>query len=237
MNRFRVVLCEPTLPENIGAAARAMHTMGLQELYLVAPKEWPSKAAFAVAKGGGAVLEKLKIASNLKSAIEGAQAAVALTARTRDYIPLLPLKEGLPKILKVEGNIALVFGRESSGLTNEELLLCNIAMTIPANPDYPVLNLAQAVMIVCYELRNWTVTSKQSPPKQIAPLKAYWSVFDRLEAVLAKIHLANDSDVAIVQKFKALLWECEFDEQKMALLHLFLKRVQKKLDGEREPDL
>ena len=233
MNRFKIVLCQPSLPENIGAAARAMHTMGFEHLRLVAPKSWPSKEAYTLAKGGNAVLEKTQVFATLASALEDVAMAVALTARARDYIPLLPIKHALPKLFQETGDIALVFGRESSGLTNEELALCNMTMTIPANPAYPVLNLAQAVMVVCYELRqgmNLDASSySSSSPKKAAP-KAYWSLFDRLQDLLTQIELIDDPRAAMMQKLQNILWTCDLTEENIALLHAVLKRIQQKLD-------
>jgi len=208
-----------------------MHTMGFEHLRLVAPKSWPSKEAYTLAKGRQCCPGKTQVFATLASALEDVAMAVALTARARDYIPLLPIKHALPKLFQETGDIALVFGRESSGLTNEELALCNMTMTIPANPAYPVLNLAQAVMVVCYELRqgmNLDASSySSSSPKKAAP-KAYWSLFDRLQDLLTQIELIDDPRAAMMQKLQNILWTCDLTEENIALLHAVLKRIQQK---------
>jgi tRNA/rRNA methyltransferase len=156
LSRIRVVLCRPSHPGNIGAAARAMKTMGLSDLRLVQPKAFPDPEANARATGAVDVLEAAKIEPSLPAALTGAIFAVALSARRRDLGP----PPGEPRDMAVrllaeaaQGDVALVFGNETVGLSNEEIQQCHAAVTIPANPAFSSLNLGAAVQILCYELR------------------------------------------------------------------------------------
>lgn len=156
LSRIRIVLCRPSHPGNIGAAARAMKTMGLTDLHLVAPKCFPDPEADARATGAVDLLERAKINDSLPEALAGTVLAVALSARRRDLGP----PPGAPREMAarllaeaVNGNVALVFGNESVGLSNEEVQHCHSAVTIPTNPAFSSLNLGAAVQVLCYELR------------------------------------------------------------------------------------
>lgn len=155
-NRVRIVLVETSHPGNIGGVARAMKNMGLRNLVLVAPKQFPSEEAIARASGADDVLTQATIVPVLTDALVGCYPVVGTTARDRsiDWPTLAP--RAMAEKLASEpgaGNIAIVFGRESGGLTNEELDRCHWRVAIPASPEYPSLNLACAVQVVAYELK------------------------------------------------------------------------------------
>ncbi len=158
LGRIRVVLSRTSHPGNIVAAARAMKTMGLSRLWLVSPASFPDPVAEARASGAGDVLANAQVVDSLQEALSGTVFAAALTARRRD----LSLARRDPRAAAAElvqwsrnacGEVALVFGNEASGLSNEELGLCALPVTIPANPAYASLNLGAAVQLMCYELR------------------------------------------------------------------------------------
>ena len=154
--RVRVVLVRTTHPGNIGAAARAMHTMGVGRLVLVAPERFPHPEATALATGATEVLAGARVVATLPDALAGCTVAVGLSARPRAFAGrVLPLRDAAAAAVRAtaEGDVALVFGTEMSGLSNAELAQCAIAATIPANPDYPSLNVAAAVQVAAYELR------------------------------------------------------------------------------------
>lgn len=155
--RLRVVLVAPQHPGNIGAAARAMKVMGLSDLTLVAPEDYPAPEATARASGAGDVLEAAPVHATLDRAIADCVLAIGASARTRHTAwPLLDARAAAGQAVSraVEGQrVALVFGRERSGLSNDELDLCQLHLRVPTNPDYGSLNLAAAVQVVCYELR------------------------------------------------------------------------------------
>lgn len=158
LDRVRVVLSRPSHPGNIGAAARAMKTMGLSRLWLVSPASFPDPVAEARASGAGDVLASAHVVDSLQEALSGTVLAAALTARRRDLSlarlgPRAAAAELVQWVQGTRGEVALVFGNEASGLSNEELGLCALPVTIPTSPAYPSLNLGAAVQLMCYELR------------------------------------------------------------------------------------
>jgi TrmH family RNA methyltransferase len=160
---IRIVLVETSHPGNIGAAARAMKTMSLDRLVLVNPAAFPHPDATARASGAVDVLERAEIASDLNAALSGCALVAGTSARSRALGPVcLPPREAVAELMKVapEQDVAVVFGRERTGLSNEELDRCQLHLHIPANPDYASLNLAAAVQVVAYEF----MLARVSPP-------------------------------------------------------------------------
>ena len=157
LDHIRVVLSHPFHPGNIGAVARAMKTMGLSRLYLVNPTRYPDAEATTRATGAADVLERAIVCASLDEALQGTVLAVALTSRRRDLShPLLTPRAAAPAMLAEaqHGEVALLFGAETSGLTNAELDRCQMLVMIPANPEFASLNLASAVQVLAYELRT-----------------------------------------------------------------------------------
>jgi tRNA/rRNA methyltransferase len=155
LNNVRVVLSHTTHPGNIGAAARAMKTMGLESLYLVNPRRFPDPQADAMAAGADDVLRNAVVCSSMDDALHGTVYVLAMTARLRDIShEVLTPREAMPQLVQLAARhpVALLFGTEMSGLTNEETSRSNMLVRIPANPDYSSLNLAAAVQVACYEL-------------------------------------------------------------------------------------
>jgi tRNA/rRNA methyltransferase len=154
--RIRIVLVRTRHPGNIGAAARAMLTMGLTRLVLVAPARFPDPEAVALAAGAMAVLEATRVVATLDDALAGCALAIGLSARPREYAGrVLPLRDAAMEAIAHAntGDVAIVFGTEMSGLSNAELARCGIAATIPANEAFSSLNVAAAVQVAAYELR------------------------------------------------------------------------------------
>ena len=150
---IRIVLCRPSHPGNIGAAARAMKTMGLTDLRLVAPERFPAPEAEWMATNAGDVLRQVKIHATLGEAISDCVAAFAMSARAREWSPqVLDVRSAALRASAMEGEIAFVFGAESAGLTNEEMFACQYLVHIPASREFSSLNLAQAVQVVAHEL-------------------------------------------------------------------------------------
>lgn len=157
LDAMRIVLLEPTHPGNIGAAARAMKTMGLSRLHLVRPKSFPCAEATARAAGADDVLHDAVLHDDLLSAISGCGWVVGTTARARR----LPAEELSPEQcasralqMAARSEIALVFGRESSGLSNRELERCHAVVKIPTAPSFSSLNIASAIQVLGYEIRR-----------------------------------------------------------------------------------
>jgi len=154
MPPIRIVLCRPSHPGNIGAAARAMKTMGLTDLRLVAPERYPAPEAQWMATHAVDVLEQAKVHATLNEAIADCVAAFALSARSREWSPqVMDVRSAAARAVEMNEKVAFVFGNETAGLTNEEMFACQTLVHIPANPEASSLNLAQAVQVVAYEVR------------------------------------------------------------------------------------
>jgi tRNA/rRNA methyltransferase len=167
LRRIRVVLSHPSHPGNIGAAARAMKTMGLSRLYLVNPKCFPDPQAQAMATCASDVLADARVVGSLAEALQGTIAATALTGRRRELAtePLWARDAAAEMVsAAATGEVALVFGNETAGLSNAEVGLCRHWALIPTDPGCRSLNLAQAVQILAYELRLAAVGGER-PPK------------------------------------------------------------------------
>ena len=152
-NKVRIVMVNTTEPGNIGAAARAMKNMLLTELYLVSPLNYPSAVATARASGADDVLSNAKVCSTLEEALIGAHLVIGASARQRNIkwrqLDVIETCGEIQSIVSSKGQeVAVVFGTENSGLTNEELDLCSILMTIPGNPEYFSLNVASAIQVL-----------------------------------------------------------------------------------------
>ncbi len=159
LSRVRIVMMETSHPGNIGSAARAMMTMGLSDLVLVNPREKNATEhpnAIALASGAMAVLSKARIVPTLSEAIADVHFAVGFTARRRELShPIMSLREAVGVAMAeagVERKIALVFGNEAMCLSNEDVAQCQLAATIPANPEYSSLNVAQSIQVAAYEV-------------------------------------------------------------------------------------
>ena len=156
LNSVKVVLVGTTHPGNIGATARAMKNMGILDLALVKPKDFPSDVATFRSKAAKDILEKASVHISLEEAISECELVVGTSARGRTVPwPVLNPREAAEEMHKssLNGKVAIVFGREDRGLTNEELGLCNFHVHIPSDPEYSSLNLSQAVQILAYEIR------------------------------------------------------------------------------------
>ena len=152
-SQVRIVLCRPSHPGNIGAAARAMKAMGLADLRLVAPEKFPAPEARWMATNAIDVLDQAKVHPSLAEAIRDCAAAFALSARPREWsTQVLDARAAAARAAVLDGPVAFVFGNEQAGLTNEEMLACQYLVHIPASPEFSSLNLAQAVQVVSYEL-------------------------------------------------------------------------------------
>jgi len=169
LDNVRIILVNTSDCRNIGSAARAMKTMGLSQLILVDPKEMPNGQAQAMAAGATDVLANAKVVSTLEEAINECGLVVGTSARSRTLPwPMLEPRGCGEKLIDEVVNypVALVFGRESSGLTNEELQLCHFHVQIPANPEYSSLNLAMAVQTLSYEVRTSYLITQEKSAKQ-----------------------------------------------------------------------
>ena len=186
LHNFRVVLCQTSHPGNIGSAARAMKTMGLQHLYLVNPHSFPDAHATALSTGAADLLENAIVTNTLAEALSGCAYAIGMSARKRGLShELVNVRTAAAKAIDIASTqpVALVFGTEMSGLSNAELDHCQLLAMIQANPDYSSLNLAAAVQIMCYELRMAALEAQNLPDDNLSPnARPEYATIDSLEA-------------------------------------------------------
>lgn len=233
LDNIRIVLSHTSHPGNIGAAARAMKTMGLSRLHLVNPKRFPDAAAEAMASGATDVLADAVVCASLDEALQGAVLVVGLTARKRDLShAMLTLREAAPQILARAGEapVALVFGTEMSGLSNAELEKCQMLITIPVNPEYGSLNLAAAVQVVGYELRCCAVPASQTTNG--FPLATFEEVnrfYEHLERTLIEIDFLDPKHPKrLMTRLRRLFARAALEKEEVNILRGVLKAAGRK---------
>ncbi len=227
-DHIRFVLVRTSHPGNIGAAARAIRTMGLDRLSLVAPHAFPHAEAVALASGANGVLENAPVLPDLPAAIADCQLVLGATARRRD-VPMeeIDAREAAARVVAAarEGReVALVFGNERTGLENDEIKRCHAAVLIPSDPAFPSLNLAQAVQVLAYEVRMATLAGasplpeqKSDPPASAAELDAF---FEHLERTLEAIDFHKGrSPVTIMLRLRRLFLRAQPDQRELRVLH------------------
>lgn len=240
LSRIRVVLCRTSHPGNIGAAARAMKTMGLSKLYLVQPKQFPDPEADTRATGAVDLLRDAVVTSTLDEALVGSTFVVALSARQRDIGPVLGApRETVARLLceAEEGEVALVFGNETVGLSNDEILHCHAAVTIPTNPNFSSLNLGSAVQVLCYECRMSAYAER--PPHVVAGVTPFSSVaathdeveglYSHLESVMTGTGFFNPEQPGrLLPKLRRLFGRVRLERDEVNILRGILASTQVK---------
>lgn len=184
-----VVLVRPQMGDNIGAAARAMMNCGLDDLRLVGPRDgWPNDRAYVLASGADRILDHAKIYDSVGAATADCVHVYATTARQREQVkPEVSAREFACEISKHNDKVGILFGKESVGLSNDEIAEANTILHIPMNPEHFSLNLAQAVLLVAYEWRQASTSFEPSvgkPPQPLAPKREVDLLLDRLVADL-----------------------------------------------------
>lgn len=235
LNNLRIVLIHTSHPGNIGSAARAMKTMGLSELYLVAPHEFPHPKADEMASGAVDVLANAKVVETLEDAIGDCSLVVGTSARARTIPwPQLTPREFAEKAIQEakQHKIAVLFGREQSGLTNEELHRCHFHIHIPSNPEYSSLNLASAVQVIAYELlasENKNVSSPEWDCRY-ATAEELEGFYIQLEKVLIELDFLKPSAPRqLMARLRRLFHRVRLDEMEVNILRGILSAVEKKL--------
>ncbi|AGQ29394.1 MULTISPECIES: tRNA/rRNA methyltransferase [Serratia] len=225
--QLHIVLVAPARPENVGAAARAMKTMGFTSLRIVDSEAHLQPAARWVAHGAGDILDGVQTFATLEQALADVDFTVATTARSRArfhyYCTPQQLLGQLSERSQWVNQAALVFGREDSGLTNEELELADLLTGVPMQADYPSLNLGQAVMVYCYQLSElMNVSAPQEPVANEGQLKA---LRQRAEGLLAALEVSDDQKLRdwLHQRLGVL------QQRDTAMLHTLLHDIEKKL--------
>ncbi|MDF1639292.1 tRNA (cytosine(32)/uridine(32)-2'-O)-methyltransferase TrmJ [Alcanivorax jadensis] len=253
LNRIRIVMINTSDSGNIGAAARAMKTMGMSDLVLVAPKEFPTAKATARATGAADLLYRARVVDTLDEAIADCQMVFGTSARMRTIPwPLMSPREASSLVLnEPEGaSIAIVFGREDAGLNNEELRRCHYHICIPCNEEYSVLNVAAAVQVICYEMRMGALSQQQAQEqgqiseKPTMPMQfADWDeplvsaedmerFIKHFEETLLDIGFFDPSNPKqLMTRARRLFMRTRMDRLEMNLMRGVLATVQKRVKG------
>lgn len=242
LDRIRIVLVNTTHPGNIGATARAMKNMGLSDLCLVEPKFFPHEEAQARASGADDILASARVVGSIDEALADCQLVVGTSARER-HIPwplVNPRELGAisAQMLQSEadaaGRIAVLFGREASGLTNEELHLCHKHVHIPTNPDFSSLNVAAAVQVISYEMRMALVEAQIADAPQwgtqwdieLADNAELERMFEHLERTLIDIEFLDpDNPRQLMPRLRRLILRAVPDKVEVNVLRGILKKV------------
>ena len=238
LDQIQIILVETSLPANIGSAARAMKTMGLSNLRLVSPLNPIDEQAQALAAGAKDVLDNAQIFDSFEQAIADCQLVIGTSARLRHLQNSLiePRDCGKLAVERAEkGKVAIVFGRERVGLTNEELLKCHYHLNFLTNPDYGSLNLAMAVQLASYDVRMAWLDLQKNP--QIRPLveekdypntEALEHFFNHTERLYKQLgFIRND---AVMLKLRRLYQRAELETNELNLLRGMLTSVEKQIE-------
>jgi tRNA/rRNA methyltransferase len=241
LDNVRVVLCETSHPGNIGAAARAIKTMGLSRLVLVKPKLFPHPDADALATGADDLLGSAVICDDLGEALAGTVLAVAATARHRDLAhEVVDCREACARMAKeaASGEVALVFGTERTGLTARQVSQCHLIATIPTDENYSSLNLAQAVQVFAYELRMSTLGAPAFAQHAASREGADMATHEEMEGFYGQLESAFYAtgflDPAepkrLMQRMRRLFARARTEKTEVNILRGFLSAIRSKLE-------
>ena len=238
LSAIRIVLVEPSHPGNIGAVARAMKNMALTDLVLVRPKAYPHAEATARASGADDLLQRARVVDTVTDAVADCGFVAATTSRPRDHnFRALDLHEAAARIFEksAAGSVAVLFGAERTGLTNEELALAHLLIRIPANPEYPSLNLSMAVQLLTYELfraagspaGSRPLSEPAVPPANGADMERFYA---HLAEVMAEIDFRDRTQggTQLSTRIRRLFQRCEMDQNEVNILRGILTAVQNK---------
>ncbi|MDM5134134.1 tRNA (cytosine(32)/uridine(32)-2'-O)-methyltransferase TrmJ [Aeromonas salmonicida] len=234
LDQIRIVLVNTSHTGNMGSAARAMKTMGLTRLVLVDPQTLPDDSAHALAAGASDVLANARIVSTLDEAIADCGLVIGTSARSRTLSwPMLDPREAGEKAVGegMKHPVALVFGRERTGLTNDELQKCHYHVAIPANPEYSSLNLAMAVQTICYEVRMCWLQDQTPEVESEADYPSAHQLegfYQHLEQTLLKTgFIADDHPGQVMSKLRRLFNRARPEAIELNILRGILTSIQK----------
>lgn len=234
LDQIRIVLVNTSHTGNMGSAARAMKTMGLTQLVLVDPQTLPDDGAHALAAGASDVLANARVVSTLDEAIADCGLVIGTSARSRTLSwPMLDPREAGEKAVGegMKHPVALVFGRERTGLTNDELQKCHYHVAIPANPEYSSLNLAMAVQTICYEVRMCWLQDQAPEVESEADYPSAHQLegfYQHLEQTLLKTgFIADDHPGQVMSKLRRLFNRARPEAIELNILRGILTSIQK----------
>jgi tRNA (cytidine32/uridine32-2'-O)-methyltransferase len=237
--KIRIVLVETTHPGNIGASARAIKAMGLSQLYLVRPRQFPCAEATARASGADDLLVNAKVCQSLLEAIEGCGWVAATSARSRALAwPVIDPRACGTRAVEaaIQEEAALVFGREHSGLTNAELELCHAMVKIATVPQFSSLNLAAAVQIIAYEIRQAALqrtillNELKSAPTPLATAEQMAHLYRHIEQIMTEVGFFDPTKPRrLMRRVKRLFNRAQLDHNEVNILRGFLAAVHERL--------
>lgn len=240
LDRVRIVLVRTFHPGNIGSAARSMKTMGLNDLCLVAPKDFPSPEANKMAAGAEDMLESITVVNTLQEALKDCTTIIASTARPRGYdLPELNPEQAANMLISGAKTkpVALIFGPERMGLHNDDIRLAKYRVTIPANPDYSSLNMASAVQTLSYEIfkqahaneNSLELSSKdlEQTNKDLPSSEDVERLYVHIEKVLKDIKFLRPHQGEALDRIRHLITRAEPDVLEMNILRGILTAVEK----------
>lgn len=231
---IRVVMVNTTEPGNLGAAARAMKNMCLSKLYLVNPQNYPSATATARASGADDVLSNAIVCQSLKQALQGVHLVIGASARQRNIkwkqMDVVGACAEIKNTINTqEQKVAVVFGTEKWGLTNQELDLCQILMTIPGNPDYFSLNVASAVQVFAYQNYVYSTTTEfKQNANELATHNELESFYAHLTQVLEHIEYFEDKrpKILLMRRIRRFLTKIAPEKEEIAIFRGILRNIQ-----------
>jgi len=228
LDSISILLVRPRFPENIGSVARAMKNMGLNRLIMVDGCSPLHRDAYKLASGAEEILERAEEFPNLREALSGIRCVVGMTSRTgKERSPLLTPKDLVKKLIPIslKNSIGLLFGSEKEGLTNEELSLCHLFVRIPSSETFPSLNLAQAVMVLCYELfQPSTTIQKEAGP--MASSDHLERMLEHMQRTLAAIgFLDSKHPEKIMRVLRKIFGRSQMEDREVRILHGIWSKV------------
>lgn len=232
LTKIRIVMVETTLSANIGSAARAMKTMGLSELVLINPQCELDEQAFAIAAGAEEVVRHAKVFPTLAEGVAECTQVIGASARTRSLPwPMVEPDEMGELAVQTAGPVAIVLGRESSGLTNDELAICTKHVHIPANPDYSSLNVAMAVQVLAWSCRRAALAGSlvQECDEPLATNAQIEGFYQHLQQVLVDIGFLDPNNPRhLMIRLKRLFARTGLEQNEVNILRGMLAHMQKK---------
>ncbi|MCF6775738.1 RNA methyltransferase [Thiotrichales bacterium 19X7-9] len=239
LEKIRIILVEPSHMGNIGSTARAMMNMGLTSLYLVSPRQLPDVESHQLASGASGILTQATITESLADALDGVGLVIGTSARARKLsLPVIDVREAAKESCSFlnsdESNdeVAILFGRERTGLYNDELLMCHKQLYIPTSDTYNSLNLAQAVQIIAYEMRvaMLDMLNQKDFPKALYVKKAtqrqYEGFYQHMYQVLTDTDFLDPKNPGLVmERIKRIFQRAQLEESEIHLLRGILKQI------------
>jgi tRNA/rRNA methyltransferase len=233
LKNIRVVLCETAHPGNIGAAARAMKTMGLAHLALVAPHRYPDPQAEWLAVGAADLLRRARVYERLDEALAGSAFTVACTARPREVaVDMVDARTAAARMVEVARSqpVTLLFGNETAGLTQAEVSKCQLLATIPADPKFSSLNVAAAVQVLAYELRlaavGATVRGYSGKAPEYATFDEIERFYEHLQASLLESGFLNPrSPKKLMERLRRLFGRTQLEQEEINILRGVIKTL------------